>query len=119
MDLARIEVTDEAGIAVVAMFGEHDMSTAEAVAAQIDRLLDAGSRIVVDLAEARFVDSTVVGALVEGHRRASADGRDHDLAAVVTPRTPPQRTWNLLRLDERVPTFPTRREAIAAVNANA
>jgi len=118
VDRARIEVTDEAGIAVVAMFGEHDISTAEAFAAQITRLVDSGSRIVVDLAQTRFVDSTVVGALVEGHRRASADGRDHDLAAVVTPHTAPQRTWNLLRLDERVPTFPTRRDAIAAVTGN-
>jgi len=114
--MGSIKVTDQAGIAVLTLAGEHDMSTAETIAAQIDRLLDSGSRIVVDLAEAGFVDSTVVRALVEGHQRVAAAGREHDLAAVVAPHTAPHRTWSLLGLDQRMPTFPTRPEAITAVS---
>jgi anti-anti-sigma factor len=114
--MGRIEVTDEAGIAVVSLLGEHDLSTAERFRTEIEGLLDSGWRIVVDLTQTGFVDSTVVAGVVEGHRRVSAEGRDHDLAAVVTPNTAPQRTWKLLRLHERVPTFLTRREAITAMN---
>ena len=116
VEMGSIEVKDEAGIAVLALSGEHDVSTARTIAAQIDRLIDSGSRIVVDLADAGFVDSTVVGALVGGHQRVHSDGREHDLAAVVAPHTAPHRTWSLLGLDQRVPTFPTRREAITAVS---
>lgn len=114
--MGSIEVKDEAGVALLTLSGEHDISTAETLAAQIDRLLDSGSRIVVDLAEAGFVDSTVVGALVEGHQRVQADGREHDLAAVVAPHTAPHRTWSLLGLDQRVPTFANRHEAIRAMS---
>jgi len=118
VEIGSIDVTDEAGVAVVVLLGEHDMSTAETFAAHIGMLLDSGSRIVVDLTQARFVDSIVIGALVEGHRRVEADGREHDLAAVVAPHTAPQRTWNLLGLAQRVPTFPTRQDAIAVMSRN-
>ena len=77
MEMGRIEVTDESGIAVVALFNEHDMSTAETFAARIGKLLDSGSRIVVDLAQARFVDSTVIGALVENIPTAHGGVRWH------------------------------------------
>ena len=114
--MGHIEVTDEAGTAVIALFGEHDISTAGTVATEIEGLLDSGSRIVVDLTQAGFIDSTAVAAMVEGYRRVLAEGREHALAAVVTPNSAPKRTWKLLGLHERVPTFATRREAIAAVS---
>jgi anti-anti-sigma factor len=114
----RIEVTDEAGTAVVALFGEHDVSTAETFAARIEGLVDSGSPVVVDLTQARFVDSTIIGTLIEGHMRLTEHGRAHALAAVVTPHTAPQRTWKLLALHDRVPTFSTRDEAVAAVSRN-
>jgi anti-anti-sigma regulatory factor len=53
VETGRIEVTDEAGTAVVALVGEHDPSTAETLAARIEALLDSGSPIVVDLTHAR------------------------------------------------------------------
>jgi anti-anti-sigma factor len=113
--MGDIEVTDEAGTAVVALLGEHDVSTADAFAAKIEELIESGSRIVVDLTEAGFIDSSVVAGMLEGHRRLLAEGRVHALAAVVTPSSAPQRTWKLLGLHERVPTFATVRDAITAV----
>jgi anti-anti-sigma factor len=112
----RIEVTDEAGTAVVALLGEHDASTAETFAARIEALLDSGSPIVVDLTQARFVDSSIIGTLVEGHLRVTERGRGDALAAVVAPQTAPQRTWAMLALHRRVPTFSTRHDAVAAVS---
>lgn len=114
--MGRIEVTHEAETAVVSLLGEHDVSTADAFAAEIDVLLDSGCPLVVDLTQTGFIDSTVVACMVRGHRRLVAEGRRHRLAAVVTPNSAPQRTWKLLGLHERVPPFATRGEAIAAVS---
>jgi anti-anti-sigma factor len=110
-----IEVTDEAGIAVVTLLGEHDVATAESVGAAIEGLLDSDRRVVVDLTQADFIDSTVVAGVLAGHRRVIAEGREHAIAAAITPGSRPERTWKLLGLNVRVPTFTTRPDAVAAM----
>jgi anti-anti-sigma factor len=116
--MGRVEVTDEAGTAVVSLLGEHDVFTAGSFATELEGLLDSGWRIVVDLTEAGFIDSTVVAGVIQGQRRVITERRDHALAAVVTPNSAPHRTWKLLGLQDRVPTFATRREAIAALTGD-
>jgi anti-anti-sigma factor len=50
--------------AVVALVGEHDAYTAERLENELNSLLDEGHRIVVDLRDAVFVDSTTLSVLL-------------------------------------------------------
>ncbi|MCX4390345.1 STAS domain-containing protein [Micromonospora peucetia] len=55
--------------------GELDLSTAPELNAVIDRLVDGGERrLLVDLAELTFCDSTGIAAFVRGDNRVAADG---------------------------------------------
>jgi anti-sigma B factor antagonist len=65
-----LERTD-AGLAVLTISGEHDLSTAPNLRRRLDGLLDEGTATVVDLSPATFVDSSVLGAILDGRRRAA------------------------------------------------
>jgi anti-sigma B factor antagonist len=60
-------VDDEAWLVTVS--GEADVATAPAVSAALDRALSAGARsITLDLTDATFVDSTVLGLFIDACR---------------------------------------------------
>ncbi|MEU9509956.1 STAS domain-containing protein [Micromonospora sp. NPDC048170] len=55
--------------------GELDLSSAPELNAAIDRLVDGGERrLLVDLTELTFCDSTGIAAFVRGDNRVAADG---------------------------------------------
>jgi anti-sigma B factor antagonist len=64
-----LEQTD-AGLAVVTISGEHDLSTAPKLRRRLDDLLEQGSPVVVDLSPATFIDSSILGVILDGRRRA-------------------------------------------------
>lgn len=74
MDL-RIDVRDQGGWAVVDVVGEIDVATAPRLREQIISLIGEGRhRIVVNLEGVDFIDSTGLGVLISGLKRA----RTHD-----------------------------------------
>jgi anti-sigma B factor antagonist len=58
-------------LAVVTISGEHDLSTAPKLRRQLDALLDEGTTTVVDLSPATFVDSSILGVILDSRRRAA------------------------------------------------
>jgi anti-sigma B factor antagonist len=71
------------GYVVVSVEGEVDVYTAPQLREQLIQLIDQGyHRVVVDLSQVEFLDSTGLGVLVGGLRRSR--GRDGDLALVCT-----------------------------------
>lgn len=56
--------------AVVALVGEHDAYSAERLEGELAVLLDGGRRIVVDLRDTEFIDSTTLAVLLAARRRA-------------------------------------------------
>lgn len=54
--------------------GEHDLYTAPALREQLDRALATGD-LIVDLSAATFVDSSVLGALLNARQRAIEEQR--------------------------------------------
>ncbi|MDG4809809.1 STAS domain-containing protein [Micromonospora sp. WMMD1120] len=61
--------------AALRLAGELDLSTAPELSAAIDRLFDAGeTRVLLDLTDLTFCDSTGMAVFVRGDNRASADG---------------------------------------------
>jgi anti-sigma B factor antagonist len=65
-------VLDEAAedVVVVVVEGEHDIYTAPTLRDRLDEAIGRGGGIVVDLTGATFVDSSVLGALLDARRRA-------------------------------------------------
>ncbi|HEV7641727.1 MAG TPA: STAS domain-containing protein [Gaiellaceae bacterium] len=70
MSAQNISVNVEQGRAVVVLRGEHEAYTAGKLAKHLTALLAEGVAVTVDLREATFIDSTVVGVLIAAHRRA-------------------------------------------------
>ena len=66
-----LERTD-AGVAVLTISGEHDLSTAPGLGRRLKRLIGDNSPIVVDLSGATFIDSSILGAILDARRRAGS-----------------------------------------------
>ena len=56
--------------AVVALVGEHDAYSAGRLEGELGVLLDEGRRVVVDLRDTEFIDSTMLAALLTARREA-------------------------------------------------
>ena len=103
----------EDGLAVLTISGEHDLSTAPNVRTQIDGLVAERTPIVVDLSAATFVDSSILGVVLEGRRRAADAGigfavcQDEDNDAVA-------RVLEITGLRQELPVHPDRAAAISA-----
>jgi anti-anti-sigma factor len=93
------------GASVIALRGEHDLSTGPAIQAAI----------VFDLADATFIDSTVVGVMVGARRRAAESGGS---VAVVAPAGgAPARVLTLVGINDVLPLHETRDEALRTISA--
>ncbi|GAA4943893.1 STAS domain-containing protein [Actinoplanes utahensis] len=73
----RTTLADD-GTVTVTVFGEIDFSNSDEVAQGLhDAVTDwSPPLLLVDLADAAFIDSTGLGALIEGYRTATAHGVD-------------------------------------------
>ena len=71
MDANPIVLDESADdVVVVVVEGEHDIYTAPTLRERLDEALERGGGVVVDLTAATFVDSSVLGALLDARRRA-------------------------------------------------
>lgn len=76
MDANPIQLDDTPGdVVVVVVRGEHDIYTVPTLRERLDDALERGGGIVVDLTGATFVDSSVLGALLDARRRAHEAGQ--------------------------------------------
>ncbi len=105
----HFEVLD--GRCVVTLAGELDAHDAprlrELFAAAVD---DAGGgRLLLDLTQVSFLDSTVLGCIVGLLRRAREADGDLD---VVLPRGNAERIFQITGLDTILTTYPTRAAAL-------
>jgi anti-anti-sigma factor len=101
----------EGSVRVVALIGEHDLSTREAVLAELERVGGSGIRVIVDLTDAEFIDSSVLSVLIAFHKRAeSTPGTG--FAVVVSPGTLPDRLFELTTARSVLATFASRDDAI-------
>ena len=55
---------------VVAVRGEHDLNTAPELRARLEELIESGTPVLVDLSPASFVDSSILGVILDARRVA-------------------------------------------------
>jgi anti-sigma B factor antagonist len=72
---------DAAGVSVMALIGEHDVTTASELDERLAGVQATGQPVVVDLGSATFVDSAIIGTLINARRRADACSAGFAVAA--------------------------------------
>jgi anti-sigma B factor antagonist len=111
-----LERNDE-GLAVLTISGEHDLSTAPNLRRRLDGLLEEGTATVVDLSPANFIDSSILGVILDGRRRAAeanigfAVARSNGSDAV-------DRVLEVTGLRAELPVHARREEAVIAASGN-
>ena len=101
---------------VVAVTGEIDLFTAPELKSTLADALEAGhTRIVVDLTETTFLDSTALGVLIGAVKRLrSRDG----VLTIVNTDANIAKTFEITGLDQIFTIRPTRDEAVEALDAD-
>ncbi len=94
---------------VLRLTGEHDLATAPLIAAAFEQIEATGTTVLVDFTGASFIDSTVVGSLIERARSGET------LLLVAPKDSVVRRTLNLVGVNGLLSTFATREEALRAV----
>ena len=107
----------ESGVAILTISGEHDLSTAPQLRRRLDNLFDDGVATVVDLSPATFIDSSILGVILDGRRRA-ADAQIA-FAVVHEPGTEAvDRVLEVTGLRSELPVHSQREEAITAASGD-
>lgn len=102
MSLNPIHVDVEAEHATVALRGEHEAYSAEKLARQLIALIDEGVAVTVDLTEASFIDSTVIGVLLATRRHADERGLAFELRLGRDTGWPVRRIIEVTGLEEHL-----------------
>ena len=118
MDANAIALDDGPGDAIfVVVTGEHDISTAPTLRECLDEALTRSRALIVDLSAATFLDSSILGVLLEARRQA----HERQTAYVVCLGTAPEpAVRRILEITGLVPVFPvvgTREEALEAARS--
>ncbi len=105
----------EGDVVTVVLRGEHDVATAGPFRDRLTEIIESGSPVVVALGLVSFLDSTMLGALLGGLRRARE--RDQGFALVIEPDTEPavRRVFELTGLFRAFPVYGSREEALGAL----
>lgn len=103
-EITRQELSESAWL--VALAGEHDLSTAPEVRRAIDAAARPGSTVILDLSATTFIDSSVIGEIVDGVR-------DGELVVVAVPGTEPRRVLDIVGAGTVVTLVDDREGALA------
>ncbi|HEX5250973.1 MAG TPA: STAS domain-containing protein [Gaiellales bacterium] len=105
----RVEVPP---VCIVALTGEQDLSTAQDVDMVLTTAVASGDPVVVDLLNATFADSSILGAILRAGERAE----DRGLAVVLPADGEVRRLFDLVGAQSMISTFATLHEALAWCN---
>jgi anti-anti-sigma factor len=97
----RVEVEPDREVVRVCPIGDVDLSTVDEVRAQVEDLTAAGfKRVVLDLRQTTFLDSTGLRLVLDAHSASADDGTEF---AVIAGPPEVQRAFELAGLDSRLP----------------
>ena len=115
MDAQSIVLETEGDdVAIVSISGEHDIYTAPTLRERLEEALaQAGVKgLVVDLTKATFVDSSILGALLEGRRQALDKQSNYVVCIAEQVEPGVQRILEITGLVPVLPVVRSREEAV-------
>jgi len=104
-------------LAVLTISGEHDLSTAPSLRRRLEGLLDEGVATILDLSPATFIDSSILGVILDGRRRA-AEGKIGFAVARTNGSDAVDRVLEVTGLRAELPVHARREEAVRAATGN-
>ena len=108
-----IEVrSPQPGAALVVLSGEHDLYSADRLRQTLDDVLLGSEHLIVDLSQAEFIDSTIIGVLVQTMNRAGGVDRKFTIVLGTAPIV--QRTLEITGVLALFDVVPTVERALAA-----
>ena len=109
----KVDVRHESDIAVIEARGECDLITSRKLKEAADALFKTGCcKIIFDLREMNYIDSSGFRVLLEAKNKATEHGGD---IALVSLTAPVERVYTLLRLHELVMRADTVDDALGAL----
>jgi anti-sigma B factor antagonist len=102
----------DTGVAILDLQGEHDIYTAPKLRDRLSELLETGPGVVIDLSGASFVDSSILGALLNARQRA-VDGKKGFAVCLSAASDPAvRRVFDMTGLSETLPVLPDLDRAV-------
>ena len=103
--------------AVVALVGEHDAYSSQRLENELSVLLEEGVRVVVDLRDASFMDSTTLGVLLAERQRAERAGLGFVLVLPADEHAQVRHILELTRLGRVFASFTSIEDALSAARS--
>ena len=111
---SRIEVDrDEPGAAIVSLHGEHEDFSVPQLERALDGAVRDGLAVVVDLAQAEFISSTIVAILLRAREEAHVNGCPFAVVVDDSTGAAVRRLFEITGLGTILPLVGTRAEALA------
>ncbi len=106
-------VRDELGITVVDLRGEIDIAHAPRLRDLLEELIaNSSARLLINLSDVAFIDSSGLGVLIAAHRKAQETG---GILGLANPQAPVQRVFELTRTNRVLKIFDTVAEGLEAL----
>lgn len=103
---------DAHGTWLVALTGDHDVSTAEWLDQQTSPIWRSCKDVIIDLSEADFVDSSIIRWLLQVERELEAAGALTLSVVTGQQNAPAARLFELLRMSHVLACYPTLESAL-------
>ncbi len=91
------------GVALLSLAGEHELYGARKLQDRIESLIAEGLSIVVDLTETVFLDSSIVGVLLQSQKLAASSDVDYTIVVGASTGEPVRRMFEITGLSEILP----------------
>jgi anti-anti-sigma factor len=98
---------------ILGLRGEHDLATCQTLEAELEAVFAHGTKVVIDLNDSTFIDSSIIGCIYRGYEAAHEKAEDA-LVVVAPPGSMPRRLLATVKLDTVIPTYD---DMDAALNA--
>jgi anti-anti-sigma factor len=91
------------GVALVSLIGEHELYGARKLQERLEFLIAEGLSIVIDLTSAMFLDSSIVGVLLNAQKVAASSSVDYSVVLAESTGEPVRRMFEITGLTRILP----------------
>jgi anti-anti-sigma factor len=111
-ELGATTLTRDGETWMLALTGEHDLTTINELDDEMERIAASGTSVVIDVSRATFIDSLVIAWLLRWWKRSLESTHLHVAIAVGERASPVTRVLDLVSLADTLPCYPTTAAAL-------